>query len=158
MNRLSGAAAAALLACSLALPATLATAGPAAADPAPAAVPAVTRVVLPAPTGPYALGRTVLPLVDRSRADPWVPSADGRELMVTPHYPAARRVMLTAGPNYSCCALNAQGWYHRPAATYLSKPTIRTIPPKRELCRPKPHIATFVAQVFTRCNRQLRPG
>ncbi|MFI0989112.1 alpha/beta hydrolase family protein [Streptomyces exfoliatus] len=91
MNRLSGAAAAALLACSLALPASLATAGPAAADPAPAAVPAVTRVVLPAPTGPYALGRTVLPLVDRSRADPWVPSADGRELMVTLHYPAARR-------------------------------------------------------------------
>ncbi len=46
--------------------------------------------VLPAPTGPHAVGSTVLPLVDQSRTDPWVPTADGRALMVTLHYPAAR--------------------------------------------------------------------
>ncbi|MFI8287777.1 hypothetical protein ACIGBL_01405 [Streptomyces sp. NPDC085614] len=28
--------------------------------------------------------------MDRSRPDPWVPTADGRELVVTVHYPAAR--------------------------------------------------------------------
>ncbi len=33
----------------------------------------------------------MLHLVDRRRPDPWVPEADGRELMVTVHYPAARR-------------------------------------------------------------------
>ncbi|MBD0712493.1 alpha/beta hydrolase family protein [Streptomyces sp. CBMA291] len=46
--------------------------------------------MLPAPTGPYAVGSTILPMVDHSRTDPWVPSADGRALMVTVHYPAAR--------------------------------------------------------------------
>ncbi|MFJ8660058.1 alpha/beta hydrolase family protein [Streptomyces sp. NPDC093795] len=104
MTRITRAAAAALLACSLALPAALVTAGPATAAPATAvaatpvvplasAVPpasAVTRAELPAPTGPYPIGSTVLPFVDRSRTDPWVPTADGRALMVTLHYPAAR--------------------------------------------------------------------
>ncbi|MEU8758677.1 alpha/beta hydrolase [Streptomyces sp. NPDC048659] len=124
------AAAAALLACALALPATVpsaaaaAPAGPAAsaasvrasapalAGPAasirawapvpagPAALAAPNAAVrasapapleLPAPTGPERVGSTVLHLVDRSRPDPWVPTADGRELMVTLHYPAARR-------------------------------------------------------------------
>ncbi|MFJ5098015.1 alpha/beta hydrolase family protein [Streptomyces sp. NPDC088557] len=89
MTRLTRAAAAALLACSLALPAGVATA----AAPDPSAVSATQRAraaVLPAPTGPHAVGSTVLPLVDRSRTDPWVPTADGRALMVTLHYPAAR--------------------------------------------------------------------
>lgn len=126
MIRFSRAASAALLACSLALPAALATAGPATAsaptgpdttpastasqtpqapssplfasawrsapttDGAPGDAPAVARAELPAPTGPYSVGSTVLPLVDRSRTDPWVPTADGRALMVTLHYPAAR--------------------------------------------------------------------
>ncbi|MFD3569797.1 alpha/beta hydrolase family protein [Streptomyces sp. NPDC058667] len=105
MTRFTRAAAAALLACSLALPGALATAAPATAvasapdapptrgpapSAAPFATPAVTRAVLPAPTGPYSLGSTVVPLVDRSRTDPWVPTADGRALMVTLHYPAAR--------------------------------------------------------------------
>ncbi|MFI6638530.1 alpha/beta hydrolase family protein [Streptomyces sp. NPDC050504] len=44
---------------------------------------------LPAPTGPHAVGSSTLHLVDRSRPDPWVPDADGRELMVTMYYPAA---------------------------------------------------------------------
>ncbi|MFI9111588.1 alpha/beta hydrolase family protein [Streptomyces venezuelae] len=92
MIRFTRTAAAALLACSLALPAALATAAPATAAPdtAFATAPLATRAALPAPTGPHSIGSTVLPLVDRSRTDPWVPSADGRELMVTLHYPAAR--------------------------------------------------------------------
>ncbi|MGW5777806.1 alpha/beta hydrolase [Streptomyces sp. NPDC003863] len=95
MMRFSKAAAAAVLVCSLALPAGIATAAgpdtPTAGAPAASGTPQVTRpATLPAPTGPYAVGSTVLPLVDRSRTDPWVPTADGRALMVTLHYPAAR--------------------------------------------------------------------
>ncbi|WP_432061160.1 alpha/beta hydrolase [Streptomyces sp. S1] len=93
MTRLTRAAAATVLACSLALTAGVATA--AAPDtPVPGASAAVAQparpAVLPAPTGPHPVGSTVLPLVDRSRTDPWVPTADGRALMVTLHYPAAR--------------------------------------------------------------------
>ncbi|MCX4834680.1 alpha/beta hydrolase [Streptomyces sp. NBC_01016] len=43
---------------------------------------------LPPLTGPYPVGRRTLHLVDRNRTDPWVPTADGRELMVTVAYPA----------------------------------------------------------------------
>lgn len=43
---------------------------------------------LPRPTGPYAVGRRTLHLVDRQRADPWVPAAGHRELMVSVTYPA----------------------------------------------------------------------
>ncbi|MFJ8924961.1 alpha/beta hydrolase family protein [Streptomyces sp. NPDC102364] len=43
---------------------------------------------LPPLTGPYPVGRRTLHLVDRNRADPWVPTAGGRELMVTVDYPA----------------------------------------------------------------------
>ncbi|MFI1676224.1 alpha/beta hydrolase family protein [Streptomyces sp. NPDC020607] len=42
---------------------------------------------LPRPTGPYAVGRDTLHLVDRSRPDPWVPSAGARELMTSVYYP-----------------------------------------------------------------------
>ncbi|QEV16332.1 alpha/beta hydrolase family protein [Streptomyces alboniger] len=42
---------------------------------------------LPRPTGPYAVGRDTLHLVDKSRRDPWVPSAGARELMVSVYYP-----------------------------------------------------------------------
>lgn len=42
---------------------------------------------LPHPTGPFAVGRDTLHLVDKSRPDPWVPSADARELMVSVYYP-----------------------------------------------------------------------
>ncbi|MFE6460487.1 alpha/beta hydrolase family protein [Streptomyces cinereoruber] len=92
MTRLTRAVAATVLSCSLALMAGVATA--AAPDtPAPGASTAVAQparpAALPAPTGPHAVGSTVLPLVDRSRTDPWVPTADGRALMVTLHYPAA---------------------------------------------------------------------
>ncbi|MBM2620443.1 alpha/beta hydrolase [Actinoplanes sp. LDG1-06] len=44
---------------------------------------------LPAPTGPYAVGMVNRHLVDRSRADPWVPERR-RELMVSIWYPAVR--------------------------------------------------------------------
>lgn len=84
--------AAAVVALALALVPSAALAGPAAASSAAPAAPAEqtrARPRLPAPTGPYAVGSSVLHLVDRSRTDPWVPSADGRELMVTLHHPAA---------------------------------------------------------------------
>ncbi|MEV5969556.1 alpha/beta hydrolase [Streptomyces sp. NPDC051921] len=100
------AAAAALLACAVALPATALPATAATPAPpvsalaaSPGALPppdSVGPLALPAPTGKSGVGTSVLHLVDRSRPDPWVPEADGRELMVTLHYPAARR---TAGPS-----------------------------------------------------------
>ncbi len=43
---------------------------------------------LPPLTGPYPVGRRTLHLTDRSRTDPWVPTAGNRELMVTVSYPA----------------------------------------------------------------------
>ncbi|MET9652667.1 alpha/beta hydrolase [Streptomyces sp. NPDC006460] len=98
MVELTRTASAVLLACALALSVPLGAAAPAAsatviAPSSPghaAAGPVATRARLPEPTGPYAVGSSVLHLVDRSRPDPWVPTADGRELMVTVHYPAAR--------------------------------------------------------------------
>ncbi|MVO86875.1 alpha/beta hydrolase [Streptomyces sp. p1417] len=91
-----GLAVAAAIAVALAvpLPAT-AVAQPA---PAPAAVTAAStandtdtpapRTALPRPTGPFAVGRDTLHLVDKSRKDPWVPTAKARELMLSLYYPA----------------------------------------------------------------------
>lgn len=45
-------------------------------------------IVVPAPSGPSAVGSTTLHLVDSERADPWKPD-QRRELMVTVTYPAA---------------------------------------------------------------------
>ncbi|MFE3518190.1 alpha/beta hydrolase family protein [Streptomyces sp. NPDC059166] len=53
----------------------------------PAAAAAAT-LELPRPAGPYAVGSRILHLTDHGRTDPWVPEADGRELMVSVHYPA----------------------------------------------------------------------
>ncbi|HEY7592028.1 MAG TPA: alpha/beta hydrolase [Actinophytocola sp.] len=58
----------------------------AAAGAAPAE--STVDLALPKPTGPAAVGRTTLALVDRSRPDPWVPDAGPRRLMVTMFYPA----------------------------------------------------------------------
>ncbi|MFJ3922291.1 alpha/beta hydrolase family protein [Streptomyces sp. NPDC090022] len=111
MPTLTRAATAAVIALSLSLP--LALAGPSAASGSAApssARPPATAVVgaadaraegpaeLPRPTGPLPVGRSVLHLVDRSRPDPWVPTADGRELMVTLHYPARRPAAGPAAP------------------------------------------------------------
>ncbi|MBV6698181.1 alpha/beta hydrolase [Kitasatospora aureofaciens] len=88
------AAAAALL---LALPLSVVAAAPALATPtapvpatapATATVPAGVHVDLPRPTGPHAVGREILHLVDQDRPDPWVPSAGPRRLMVSMYYPA----------------------------------------------------------------------
>ncbi|MFF3069600.1 alpha/beta hydrolase family protein [Kitasatospora sp. NPDC057936] len=93
------AAAAALL---LALPLSVVAAAPAlaASPPAaaaatspgtagtPATTPAAVHVELPHPTGPHAVGREILHLVDQDRPDPWVPSAGPRQLMVSMYYPA----------------------------------------------------------------------
>lgn len=96
MTTLTRAATAAAAVLALSLP--LALAGPASAAPPSAA--SLTRPVaeawsesraeLPRPTGTSPVGSSVLHLVDRSRPDPWMPDADGRELMVTLHYPAVR--------------------------------------------------------------------
>ncbi|MGW4913760.1 alpha/beta hydrolase family protein [Streptomyces sp. NPDC004270] len=47
-----------------------------------------SELALPLPAGPYPVGRRFLHLVDRHRADPWVPTAGNRELMVSVSYPA----------------------------------------------------------------------
>ncbi|MFF5970423.1 alpha/beta hydrolase family protein [Streptomyces sp. NPDC012769] len=95
MVKLTRAAAAALLACAVALPVTALPASAAtpssAASPVSVTSPAAYPLQLPAPTGKFGVGSATLHLVDRSRPDPWVPTADGRELMVTLHYPSARR-------------------------------------------------------------------
>ncbi|MFF2625687.1 alpha/beta hydrolase family protein [Kitasatospora griseola] len=93
--RRAAAAAAALLALPLAVTAAApAPAAPAVPLPLPVsastAVPADVHLQLPRPTGPYAVGREILHLVDRGRPDPWVPSAGPRQLMVSMHYPAER--------------------------------------------------------------------
>ncbi|HWU08132.1 MAG TPA: alpha/beta hydrolase [Streptomyces sp.] len=61
--------------------------GPAPA-PAVSATSGTAPLELPRPTGPYAVGVDVLHLTDHSRADPWVPGAGDRELMVSVHHPA----------------------------------------------------------------------
>ncbi|MFG2146253.1 alpha/beta hydrolase family protein [Streptomyces sp. NPDC048696] len=97
MNRIRRAAAAAALA--LALPlhlAEVASAAPAAFAAAPSTgthsamgMPHMMSVPrLPRPTGPHAVGRSTLHLVDTRRADPWAPAAGARQLMVSMYYPA----------------------------------------------------------------------
>ncbi|GHC63895.1 alpha/beta hydrolase family protein [Streptomyces flavofungini] len=79
-----------------AAPATDTTSAPAAptstAAPASSAAPGpeapAIRPELPRPTGPFTVGRDTLHLVDKSRKDPWVPSAGARELMLSMYYPA----------------------------------------------------------------------
>jgi hypothetical protein len=69
--------------------AVLAAAGP----PAPAGTASPPSApftpALPQPTGPYAIGRTALHLIDDVRRDPWMPGR-ARELMATVTYPARR--------------------------------------------------------------------
>jgi dienelactone hydrolase len=48
----------------------------------------VATPYLPEPTGPHLVGTTSVYLNDESRPDPWVPSAETRELMVSLWYPA----------------------------------------------------------------------
>jgi predicted dienelactone hydrolase len=64
---------------------------PLATVPASAADESTVDLSLPAPTGPAAVGRTTLALVDHDRTDPWVPEAGPRRLMVTMFYPAVPR-------------------------------------------------------------------
>lgn len=47
----------------------------------------VVTIALPAPTGPYSVGVTEMPLIDPDRTDPWEPGRR-RELMVQIWYPA----------------------------------------------------------------------
>ncbi|GHE55277.1 lipase [Streptomyces longispororuber] len=84
-----GRALATVLALALALP--LAGAPTAFAAPSPDGGPTAeapaTRPELPRPTGPYAVGRDTLHLVDTGRPDLWVPDRP-RELMASVYYPA----------------------------------------------------------------------
>ncbi|MEV0403452.1 alpha/beta hydrolase [Actinoallomurus sp. NPDC050550] len=95
MIRIRRTATAAALA--LVLPLPVVAAGPAVAAPVSAqftAAPATAsdpyglHAELPRPTGPHAVGREILHLVDKHRQDPWVPSAGPRQLMVSMYYPA----------------------------------------------------------------------
>ncbi|MFH8796256.1 alpha/beta hydrolase family protein [Streptomyces sp. NPDC017941] len=88
-----GLAVAAAIAVALAVP--LPATAVAQTAPAPAAVTdtsttgtTASRTALPRPTGPFAVGRDSLHLVDESRKDPWVPTANARELMLSLYYPA----------------------------------------------------------------------
>ncbi|QEU96594.1 alpha/beta hydrolase family protein [Streptomyces kanamyceticus] len=86
---LRGRAVVTVLAFALTLPAVsaaVAHATPASADRQ--ADQAAAPLHLPRPTGPFAVGRDTLHLVDKSRRDPWVPSAGARELMTSVYYPA----------------------------------------------------------------------
>ena len=47
----------------------------------------VSALSLPRPTGPFAVGRDTLHLVDLARTDPWVPQSGPRQLMVDIYYP-----------------------------------------------------------------------
>ncbi|MFJ8159877.1 alpha/beta hydrolase family protein [Streptomyces sp. NPDC096136] len=88
MNKIISMAAAAATAGILLAGGPATAAGPVAAPPAGRAdAPAAARLELPRPTGPFAVGRDTLHLVDGNRKDPWVPTAD-RELMVSLYYPA----------------------------------------------------------------------
>ncbi|GAA2247141.1 MULTISPECIES: alpha/beta hydrolase family protein [Kitasatospora] len=92
MTRIRRTAAAAALALLLPLP----IAGMASATPSATASVAAAHTApnvfaspeLPRPTGPHAVGRDILHLVDQDRPDPWVPSAGPRQLMVSMYYPA----------------------------------------------------------------------
>jgi dienelactone hydrolase len=63
-------------------------AAPVQAVPVHAAAATGTQLVLPEPTGNERIGTVSLHLVDRSRADPWVPTEPVREIMVQIWYPA----------------------------------------------------------------------
>lgn len=100
--RFSIVAASAVLALGPALTLPVLGAGPASAAPVSASSaaspvsPASVSAQLPRPTGPHAVGRSTLHLVDADRPDPWVPSAGARQLMVSMYYPA--RSTGTGGP------------------------------------------------------------
>ncbi|GAA2283364.1 lipase [Streptomyces ruber] len=89
MHRLSRGTTAALLGLSLALLGPgVAHAAPTPVDTPSAGAHHLARLELPRPTGPFAVGRDTLHLVDTGRPDPWVPEAGARELMVSLYYPA----------------------------------------------------------------------
>ncbi|SDH83829.1 Platelet-activating factor acetylhydrolase, isoform II [Sinosporangium album] len=90
MFRTSRNATVGLLALTLVLPASAATAA-SMSTPASAASSASTsdvRFAIPRPTGQYEVGRDTLHLVDGKRRDLWMPAAGPRELMVSMYYPA----------------------------------------------------------------------
>ncbi len=137
MNRIRRTAAATVLA--LLLPLPLAAADTAWAAPAPASTSASASDAaapspagqLPSPTGPHAVGRSILHLVDQDRPDPWVPAAGPRRLMVSVYYPArpgtggpapymtteeARLLLALKGANFPPEALSGtRTWAHEDA-------------------------------------------
>jgi dienelactone hydrolase len=86
----------------------LVTAGPAASSSASpktgARAAGLARLVLPAPSGPDAVGTVTLRLVDHSRPDPWVPAQPYRELMVSAFYPARDAGAYPVAPQMSPAA------------------------------------------------------
>lgn len=87
---------------------TLVTAGPAASSAVSpktgVRAAGLARLVLPAPSGPYAVGTVALRLVDHARPDPWVASQPYRELMVSAFYPARDAAAYPVAPQMSPAA------------------------------------------------------
>lgn len=106
--------------------AALAVPAPAASLPGggPAPSPSVPATaftpVLPAPTGPYEIGRTTLHLVDHHRRDPWTPDR-ARELMATVTYPARHVGRYPPAPWFSPAVAAS-------AETFLAEPPTSVLP------------------------------
>lgn len=96
---------------------------------------------LPPPSGPYAVGRDTLHLVDGSRSDPWVPEDAARELMVSMYYPAYHP------------APNGTG---RQRAPYMTRPEAKALLEGQKLADKVP--AGTLTSVRTNTHRGARPA
>ncbi|WP_018542855.1 hypothetical protein [Streptomyces sp. MspMP-M5] len=90
-------------------------------DRSPRDVGKQARAMLPAPTGPYAVGTTSLQLTDHSRQDPWQPESGARELMVSFWYPAVRGASHAARVSYMEPLAGAHFGSKRGAASFNYK-------------------------------------
>ncbi|WP_042433962.1 alpha/beta hydrolase family protein [Streptacidiphilus anmyonensis] len=96
----------------------ISTAAPVRAAAAPHAAPAPSvspnpasglTLTLPAPRGRYATGESTFRLVDRNRADPWVPGQTYRELMISVFYPAVHPVGRPSTAQFPAAVATAVG-------------------------------------------------
>ena len=56
-----------------------------------------TQVLLPKPSGPYQVGRSVTELIDKSRTQPFAPDVEPRRLVITVFYPVIPPHLATIG-------------------------------------------------------------
>jgi len=100
---------------------------------------ATTQSPLPAPAGPYGVGRTEFDWVDTSRPDPDSPSGH-REIAVWLWYPAS--------PKHGAEAAEWMPgkWGELLPPSYLSKKSSGTIDPARALTITKAHVEAFFGE------------